>query len=39
MATLGASSASPVTDVPPALAGAPKLNWQEATIKAMSICA
>ncbi len=32
MATLGASSASPVTDTPPALAGAPKLNWQEATI-------
>jgi ferredoxin-NADP reductase len=36
MATLGASSASPVTDVPPALAGAPKLNWQEATIKAIA---
>jgi ferredoxin-NADP reductase len=32
MATLGASSASPVTDTPPALAGAPTLNWQEATI-------
>jgi hypothetical protein len=32
MATLGANSASPVTDTPPALAGAPKLNWQQATI-------
>ncbi len=36
MATLGASSASPVTDTPPALAGAHKLNWQEATIKAIA---
>ena len=25
-----------MTDVPPALAGAPKLNWQEATIKAIA---
>ncbi|HSB59995.1 MAG TPA: FAD-binding oxidoreductase [Methyloceanibacter sp.] len=32
MATRGASSASPVTDAPEALAGAPKLNWQEARI-------
>ena len=32
MATLGASSVSPVTDTPEAPADLPKLNWQEATI-------
>ncbi|HBH41581.1 MAG TPA: hypothetical protein DDW26_06690, partial [Rhizobiales bacterium] len=36
MATLGASSASPVTDTPPSLAGDPKLRWQEATIAAIA---
>jgi ferredoxin-NADP reductase len=36
MAILGASSASLVTDAPAALAGAPKLNWQEATITAIA---
>src|SRR3979409_1992229 len=41
MATLGASSASPVTDTPPFLAsepklGEPRLRWQEATIAAIA---